>query len=276
MATRSKTAKNNLKKQPSRRVSKVMLEVLWRPPKLLIAVVAASLAFSIVGYTALHLSDAFTPNSTTNGGEPSVLKVMPLGDSVTVGDVNNSPNSYRYALLRKLDQDKMRVDYVGSQDNGTSALSDKDNEGHANWRTNQLNENVTMWLAKEKPDIILLQTGASNLLQGDTTADTIAQLNSLLNTISATPNITIYVASLPPLRGQDDWNRQAWQDYNAAIPKIVNDFGLRGVRATFVDLQKQDSGVDDQDMTSGIYPTAGGYEKIADAWYESVRTYHAK
>lgn len=235
-------------------------------------ILVVALAFSVAGYAAIHYSHAQTTKSG-QGTASQTLKVMPLGDSVTVGDTA-LPNSYRLDLWRKLvDEDGSQLNYVGSQSSGTSALPDKDHEGHTGWHIDQLNENVTKWLATYQPDEILLQAGASDLLDGASASEAISRLDSLLNTISNNSKSKIYVGTLTPLASGDDWNHQSWREYNATLPQLVASFRQRGISMVLVDFEKQGVGVGEQDMAGdGLFLSNQGYEKMTAEWHDALVT----
>jgi lysophospholipase L1-like esterase len=201
------------------------------------------------------------------------LKIMPLGDSITDG-VGPYPGSYRAALWQKLVvQDKLQVDYVGSQSNGDSTLPDKDHEGWPGWRTDQISGKAATSIPAYQPDVILLHTGSNDIVQNTSAAVMTSRLQSLMsNAYTLKPDITIVVASIIPRYMNGTWTAQIWKDYNASIPGLVNQFKSQGKKAVYVDMAAAglSLGAPDYDA-DGVHPTKSGYDKMAAAWYPAVK-----
>src|SRR5688572_17581059 len=87
------------------------------------------------------LNQAGAAQAESNGG----VRVMPLGDSITEG--TQVPGGYRVGLWQRLSGAGYRVDFVGTQFNGPAALGDHDHQGHPGWRIDQIDANITGWLA---------------------------------------------------------------------------------------------------------------------------------
>ena len=86
----------------------------------------------------------------------AVIRIMPLGDSITVGNLSgNVPddNDHRYAyrveLWNKLVAAGYNVnglDFVGSMQSGGAVLADPDHEGHIGWAADEIRDNIYNWL----------------------------------------------------------------------------------------------------------------------------------
>ncbi|CAM5453795.1 hypothetical protein [Streptomyces afghaniensis 772] [Streptomyces afghaniensis] len=83
----------------------------------LITLVAATL-----GVTAAGVAPVLVASDT-------LLRVMPLGDSITWGVGSSTGNGYRGPLSNKLAADGHPLDFVGTVQNGS--MSDPGNEGHS-------------------------------------------------------------------------------------------------------------------------------------------------
>lgn len=268
-----KTAKKpRARARSAQKVSKMRLEVLWRPPRTLLMLLAAGVVFSAAGYTALHLGDAATRTETAQVEQQAdqqvdqrTLKIMPLGDDLTYGDTAY-PNAYRSALWQKLVvQDGLSVDYVGSQRSGNNNLPDKDHEGHPTWRTDQLNAHVAEWLTAYDPDIVLLSGGINDLAQGASGKTVIERLDLLIaTTLSTKPDTTLLVASAPSRHMLGSWESQSWDEYNAGISGLVATYRAQGHRIAFVDM----AAVSTSDMDDAVV-----YSRMADAWYAALKPY---
>src|SRR5690349_18888132 len=194
----------------------------------------------------------------SNGG----TRVMPLGDSITEG--TQVPGGYRIGLWQRMATAGYRVDLVGSQFNGPAALGDHDHEGHPGWRIDQIDANISGWLRTTTPRTVLLHIGTNDILQNYNVAGAPSRLSTLLGHIAAAaPSADVFVATLIPLANSGQ--EAAVRTFNAALPGIVQS---RGSRFHLVDMH---AAVTTADLIDGIHPTAGGYDKMAAAWYAALR-----
>jgi lysophospholipase L1-like esterase len=92
------------------------------------------------------------------------LKVMPTGDSNTVGFHELPYGSYRYFLQQHFLGNGIAYDYVGSQQNGAGVLYDQDHEGYSGIRVEQLAAQMVAnnTMATYQPDAVLLLVGTNN------------------------------------------------------------------------------------------------------------------
>ncbi|MFI5908421.1 ricin-type beta-trefoil lectin domain protein [Dactylosporangium sp. NPDC051541] len=198
----------------------------------------------------------------SNGG----VRVMPLGDSITEG--TQVPGGYRIGLWQRLAAGGYRVDFVGSQYNGPSSLGDHDHEGHPGWRIDQIDANITGWLRNTTPRTVLLHIGTNDILQNSNVSGAPGRLSTLIDHITAAaPNAEIFVATIIPIANSGQ--ESAARTFNAAIPGIVQSKANAGKHVHLVDMH---SVVTTAELIDGVHPTAGGYDKMAAAWYSALRS----
>src|SRR3954447_3974151 len=198
----------------------------------------------------------------SNGG----VRVMPLGDSITDGA--QVPGGYRIGLWQRLATNRFTVDFVGSQFNGPSSLGDHDHEGHPGWRIDQIDANIVNWLRGSNPHTVLLHIGTNDVLQNFNVSGAPGRLSTLIDHITTTvPSAEVFVAQIIPLAnaGQES----AVRTFNAAIPGIVQTKVNAGRHVHLVDMH---SALTTADLTDGIHPTATGYDKMANVWYNALRS----
>ncbi|WP_339383370.1 GDSL-type esterase/lipase family protein, partial [Oculatella sp. LEGE 06141] len=190
---------------------------------------------------------------------------MPLGDSNTRGK-DWDPAGYRDNLWNQLKSSGFDVDFVGSQKEGPSTI-DRDHEGHGGWRIDEIANNVDSWLTSYQPDVIMLMIGTNDVLQDYQLSTAIDRLNNLIDKIVAkVPNAYLLVGSIPPIDRPLD--QQQVLEYNAQIPGLVSSKASQGKKVKFVDIFKE---LTFSDLSSDdIHPTASGYAKIADVWYDAL------
>jgi len=191
----------------------------------------------------------------SNGG----VRIMPLGDSITDGF--NIPGGYRIGLWQRLVADGYRIDFTGTQSNGPASLGDRDHEGHSGWRIDQIDANIVNWLLTQTPRTVLLHIGTNDMIQNPTNAA--GRLATLINRITSTaPRAEVFVATIIPLPMLDSTVRA----FNAAIPDIVR---AAGPRVHLVDMY---NALTSADLADGVHPNATGYDKMAAAWYNALKS----
>lgn len=210
------------------------------------------------------------------------LKIMPLGDSITQGKVNNAipeaeREGYRKILWDKFDNLGLDIDFVGSQSNGTSNLPDKDHEGHPGWRISQITTSINPWLNTYQPDVILLKIGTND--SSGSGATIASRLNTLVDRITANSSFTgdLFVSSIAPIHPNSYYYASRMPNvlsYNSLIPGVVNSKPA-SEKVRFVDIWAGSNGIKETDMTAppadnGLHPSVQGYQKIAQFWYDAI------
>ena len=198
----------------------------------------------------------------SNGG----ARVMPPGDSIAEG--TQIPGGYRNGLWQRTAAAGYRVDLVGTQFNGPPALGDHDHQGHPGWRIDQIDASITGWLRATSPRTVLLHIGTNDVLQNHDLAGAPGRLSALIDRITATtPSADVFVATLIPLSTPSQ--EAAARIFNAAVPGIVRSKVAAGKRVHLVDMH---AALTTADLIDGVHPTAGGYDKMAAAWYAALRS----
>ncbi|MFI6512059.1 RICIN domain-containing protein [Streptosporangium sp. NPDC050855] len=204
---------------------------------------------------------ATSAGAESNGG----VRVMPLGDSITEG--TQVPGGYRIGLWQRLAAGRYTVDFVGSQFNGPGSLGDHDHQGHPGWRIDQIDANITGWARTYNPRTVLLHIGTNDILQNYNVAGAPQRLSTLIDRITATvPDADVFVATVIPLSNAGQ--AAAARTFNAAVPGIVQAKVNSGKRVHLVDMHSK---LTTSDLIDGIHPTAGGYDKMAAAWYAALQ-----
>jgi lysophospholipase L1-like esterase len=222
----------------------------------------AATAATLLAVAATLVLNVGAASAESNGG----VRVMPLGDSITEG--TQVPGGFRIGLWQRLTTNRYTVDLVGSQFNGPSTLGDHDHEGHPGWRIDQIDANIVGWLNTFNPRTVLLHIGTNDVLQNFNLGGAPGRLSTLIDRITNTkPAADVFVAQIIPLSnsGQD----AAARTFNAAIPGIVQSKVNAGKRVHLVDMH---SALSTADLIDGVHPTAGGYDKMAAAWFTALRS----
>ncbi|MDC0714902.1 SGNH/GDSL hydrolase family protein [Stigmatella sp. ncwal1] len=201
----------------------------------------------------------------------AVKKVMPLGDSITQGASGRA--SYRCALWQKIQAGGSSADFVGSVTGGHGGANscsvsgfDVQHEGHWGWRADQILAQLSTWAAHTRPDIALIHLGSNDMFQGNTVDSTIQELSQIIDRLrAANPHIQIFLAQLIPAT-----NSSAIQGFNQRIPGLASSKSTSASPVTVVD---QWTGFNAQtDTYDGIHPNPTGEAKMAERWYQALRS----
>ena len=112
--------------------------------------------------------DAAPP--ATDDAAPPVVRILPLGDSLTLGfgsatEGAGSEGGYRLHLAARLRAEGLAVDFVGSQSNGPAALDGRDHEGYNGYAVAQIAGVADAAMAAFAPDIVLLLAGTNDQIE---------------------------------------------------------------------------------------------------------------
>ncbi len=209
---------------------------------------------------------------------PPTLKIMPLGDSITYGVVNDGSGkgwgSYRESLWQKITADGYKVDFVGSQKSGQPSLPDTDNEGHQGLRIDELDAQVIGWMTTYQPDVVLLHAGTNDIVNDYTANEMLQQLDKIMQDIySVKPNVKLVVATLIPVNCPP-WHCPVWQQYNnATVPAMIKKYNDAGRKAYLADMSKSGIVENYADLVDGIHPSAAAYSRMSNVWYPVIKPF---
>ena len=194
-----------------------------------------------------------------------VVRIMPLGDSITYGLNHPDHGSYRAALGARLTAAGVSYDFVGSMSSGPAG-TDRDNEGHIGWRIDQIAAHAGAWMAAYRPRLVLLHIGTNDMRDADVAAGAGDRLAALLDRLlAADPDVHVVVAQIAGAK-DDDRDRvfqRRIDAYNALIPGIV---AARGPRAHLADMRR----VDGADLADTFHPADAGYRRMAKIWFREL------
>lgn len=209
-----------------------------------------------------------------------IPRIMPLGDSITVGKSSGVDDvtkqvSYRKDLWELLLNSGRQVDFVGGLSNGGFyAGFDADHEGHSGYRDDQIAFNLYDngggdWLGTNPAEIILLHIGTNGL-----TADP-ADVESILNEVDQyeAANGSRVVVVLARIINQDLYNPTVTQ-FNENVAAMAQARIAAGDDIVLVDMENGAGLIYDLqpagDMWDNLHPYASGYAKMAAVWYGAL------
>lgn len=202
---------------------------------------------------------------------------MPLGNSITQGDVNHA--TYRYHLWKMLGHDGYTVDFVGSMHsnfNGNNPAQDfdQDHEGHWGWRADQIlngisgQEGLAERLTRITPDIVLVHLGSNDIFQGEPVDQIISELKEIIMVLHSSNNrVVIFIAQILPVANTSLTERIT--RLNKAVEKLPSALGL----SSQIRVVDQFDGFNPYTNTyDGVHPDRSGEIKMADKWHKSLKT----
>jgi hypothetical protein len=211
----------------------------------------------------------------TNG---DFCKVLPLGDSITLG--SGYAGGYRVKLFKNAQADAKHLTFVGSQRNGpdkvNSATFPQNHEGHASHTIERIRTELLPKIANSAfnpaPHIVLLMVGTDDMSAG-TPADQLSasqRVGPLLDElVRLAPKALIVVAKIIPL-GATQAGSSNVKPFVDALPAIVQERVAAGKHLVLVD---PNSSFPVAELADGVHPTQRGYEVIGDVWYAAIHPY---
>ncbi len=213
------------------------------------------------------------------------IQLMPIGDSITFGVVgfgDNDSGGYRSKLWDKFQELGLDMNFVGSLSDGPNTF-DNDHNGYPGKTIDWLfgddwselgghPEGLRGSLRDEQPNVITLMAGTN-----DTRTNSVAQMKSDMNNLikeitDRSPETLVLVASIPPIdpAAQPQTRVQRAEDFNDALPGIVANWANQGRKVAHIDMTSLTlDDISDPDVDNGLHPNLGGYEKIAQFWYDA-------
>ena len=211
---------------------------------------------------------------------PVPVKIMPLGNSITVGigDDVGEITGYRDHLYYSLEGDGYDVDFVGSQSGGS--FPEPEHEGHSGKTARWINgwnndktaprsgDNITDWLIDYDPNIVLYFIGNNDLGPYGLTPSVVADdVNETLDKIYGyDPEITVVLAQIILDRDDTDLNVKI-HDYNVLLDDLATTWDSNGFNIVLVDME---NALLYADYADPVHPNDQGYQKMADIWYAAL------
>ena len=205
--------------------------------------------------------------------EERLIRIMPLGDSITQGAADT--DSFRRPLWKLLKTSNARVDFVGSMKTNYPhtrlAHSDFDinHEGHWGWRADEVLAKIDGWAEQTAPNIVLIHLGSNDIHQKQKNKATVEELRQIIATLRKhNERIEIFLARLIPI---------ADKPLNMKVEELNNLLSNMAQSTTTDDspvhIVNQYEGFDAfKDTYDGVHPNRSGIEKMAQKWHKALMT----
>jgi lysophospholipase L1-like esterase len=224
------------------------------------------------------------------------VTIMPLGDSGTAGTdyYTGTIGGYRDPLYKDLIASGVTnflfvgVNNAGSASRSLTDANEANNNGFGGYKIADISNNLDAggyWItggggtgrAPNHPDIILLEIGANDIIQGASLTDIETGLNNLVQKLhTLTPNSVIFVAAIYPFNyaptSTQNTEIQAYDSYiqNTLVPSL----SYTRYVDNHTDFFNADGTVNSLLLgTDDIHPTRYGYPVWAENWMPALRTY---
>ena len=215
-----------------------------------------------------------------------VLRIMPLGDSITHGSQSVRGNGYRAPLYVALTNLGYNVDYVGTETDNYGKvdpfLADSDHEGHSGWKLENASNGIYNYIQDffaqiDDPHVILLHLGTNDTGDNETVfrSEATNRLVRLLDRIyECQPSAKVVVTTLMrryTTAGdtENNWKYIAITNvFNPAVPGIVAAQQAKGQAAYFLDMHAAVPTFDQ--IADTVHPNDVGYTNMANAWVSAV------
>lgn len=237
-----------------------------------------TLVIIFVLFSSLLIS---TLTSAQETATPSVVKIMPLGDSITYDNRRKDMRptgvriAYRYTLHNLLESAGYIFDFVGSENGGDRYLGEEmdDNAGFPGITDDQLavligtgfsEKSSTQltpgpYLETYPADIILLHIGTNHVEPNPDGVE------AILNNIRASdPDVYIIVARIV--------NRYPYSEVTTSFNDNVEEMVRARADSRIIMVDMEDgAGIDYyMDMDDDLHPNHLGYDKMAAVWYDAL------
>lgn len=181
----------------------------------------------------------------------SAKTILCFGDSITAGyGLDDENDAYPAVLQQKIDS--LDLDYVVIN----SGLSGETTSG---------GKSRVSWVLNQDVDIFLLELGANDGLRGVPLTETLANLQSIIDTVKEkSPETTIILAGmeLPPNMGQD---------YTTEFRTIFSDLAEKNGLEFIPFILKDVGGIAELNQSDGIHPTVEGHKIVANTVWEVLK-----
>lgn len=230
------------------------------------------------------LAVAFAGLCLTVFGTP-VLRVMPLGDSITNGTGSNDTAGYRGFLWTFLKNAGYNVDFVGSATSNPGIIEGMDinHEGHGGWKIDDrygsngkgIYEMLPTWCGMfEAPNVILLHLGTND--SGNDALTNMWRTTEFLDRLHEfEPSAHVIASTLMWRKTAANYARI--QAYNSYLTNVVQQQQAKGQKISILDMHAAVPGDDrlEEGQTTyfddGLHPNAAGYELMANAWLGALQ-----
>jgi lysophospholipase L1-like esterase len=216
---------------------------------------------------ALAVVAALAPLPAQSAVEPAPVKVMALGDSLTVGIGSTRGGGYRAPFWEHMRDAGIEIDMVGGKVDGPETFDNR-HQGYARMPLHELSAGVHDKMRMFQPDVVLLLAGADEVGSSNFSPHAFAaNLEVMIDRIfTAKSGVKLLIGTLPPSKFGK--NQGAKRAVNELLRRTVRERAERGQAVYLVDAF---AAIDPQrDMADATHPNDNGYERIGEAFADAL------
>lgn len=233
-----------------------------------------------LGGCALVLALLAGFQTVTDAVQPTQLRVVALGDSITAGGFTSHGAwkvgpGYRWDLAQMSNWIGSNLQFVGTLKDGPWPATQA-HEGHSGKRVEEIRDLVRGKIAALQPDVILLLAGTNDILQGYQLKALPERLLFFIDQLQKeAPNAHLLIG-IPPPTNNTTYNRRL-KTLEATLLssrtlKMAHQPPMRGHQPKVKILNFfQKAKISPMDLTDGIHMTPSGNKKLADHWAKGLR-----
>ncbi|MCP5101257.1 MAG: hypothetical protein GY943_37405, partial [Chloroflexi bacterium] len=226
---------------------------------------------------------AIAADTTTNETAvcSSDIKILTVGDSITLGDGSENGHGYRQLLYVNLRNAGIDVDFVGPYADPISDTIDLDHGSSAGKGGNFFSPKIETWLTNNEPDIVLLHVGSNDITTNYTQT---GRIEPILNNIdqyesdenTAVPVILAQIINRACLETNTNCQIRSNQtdDLNANLAAMMLARTDYNNNLTMINMEDDANLIytlaPTGDFYDDMHPVDSGYQKMADEWQNSI------
>ena len=219
-------------------------------------------AFSLVLFTGVNKA------GTECAGR--VIKIMPIGDSITQGGRKLGEYSYRLALFKMLKQAGYQVDFIGSQHELEDehfqwpADFDNDHEGYYGETTWSVHDTfIANTKALPAPDIALIQLGNNDLSRWNQFAAVLLPLHEIISQLrEKNPKVTILLSEL-----NHNWSSSKYLRLHLKWLALYENSS----KSRIIMVPHHENWDTKNDTFDNMHPNPAGQQKMANIWFKYIK-----
>ena len=216
---------------------------------------------------ALALLAALAPPAAADATPPVPVKVMALGDSLTVGVGSTRGGGYRAPFWERMRDAGIEVDMVGGKVDGPETFDNR-HQGYEQMPLHDLSAGAFDKVRTFAPDYVLLLAGSDEVGTSHFSPHAFAaNLDVMLDRIfTAKRDVKVLISTLPPAKFGK--NQGAKRAVNELLRRTVKERSARGQAVYLVDAF---AAIDAQrEMADAAHPNDAGYERIGEAFADAL------
>ena len=232
-----------------------------------------------------------------------VIRVMPLGNSITrgvicqSGDVYNCDMNedavavgYRERLHLRLDEAGYNTNFIGANSDGYAVMNDPEHSGFVGLRDDEIADILETghtssvgyvtpgpYLQSYPAHIILLHIGTNDVYERNYDASDITRILDEVDDFESSSGqpVVVFIARIISEQNFVCRSHAGTVLYNNDLTSIVQQRINNGDHIVLVDMECE-AGLDySTDMADQLHPNQTGYDKMGEYWFEVIDSYNA-